>query len=672
MDEDSSVDKLQKRLYQFGAAPQERSRRSLHEDTTHDVATNWVTQEDVREQHALEQAQSPVFGDYAGFESGIKNTGTTPAPTAPAFLRDGRGSKSVMESRQKQRSVGSWVRGIFLTSLVFFLLSAGVAWYFFFFESNQISCDNMVIDVTGPLTIPSGKELTLSVGMLNKNPSAVQLAELVVKYPEGTRSPQDSSISLTTARERVGTINAGERVRTSVGALLFGKEQTEYTIDLTVEYRIDESNAVFECKAPYKVIIATAPVSLSITGLEELSSGQELELTATMNSNSDETVHDQRLVADYPFGFEFVRAEPAPTHGTNVWDIGDVAPGSKRTVKIQGIVQAPTVEARTIKFRLGEKDKDEASDITTTMQLIEHAFVIAKPFLDLSLVVNGNENAEVPAAIGDTVRAVLKWKNTLPYALYDVEIEALLNSPLINQKTIREGTGYFRSVDNTLIWTGQTAPNLKNIGPNATGQLDFSFASIPLTQDTSVRDPNLTIAFTVRGRRLSDNKEVSQALVAQSKRTIKFDSQLAFTTDVLYATGPFTNTGMHPPIPDTETTYTVHWALANNTSAVGNVKVTAELPINVRWLDTMSPESSPLSYNPTTHMVTWTPGDVSAGTGGNLPTREVYFQVGFMPNIFASIDSVTIVEDQVLTGVDQHTHSVLEIHSKVPRLIEVQ
>jgi hypothetical protein len=672
MDEDSSVDKLQKQLYQFNGGPKERARRTLHEDGAHDIASNWTTQEDVREQHALDQDPMSEAGAYAGFET-TGGVGHPPTPPAvPAFLRDGRGSKEVIASHQKQRMAGRWVRGIFLTSLLFFILSAGVAGYFFFYESNQISCDNMVIDVTGPLTIASGKELTLNVGILNKNPTAVQLADLVVQYPEGTRSPKDSRTSLTTARERVGTINAGERVRTSVNALLFGKEQTEYTIDLAVEYRVDESNAVFECKAPYKIIIATAPVSLSVDGLEELSSGQELVLTATMNSNSEETVHDQRLVVEYPFGFEFVRAEPMPSQGTNVWDVGDVAPGSKRTVKIVGVVNAPTVESRTIKFRLGEKDTEEQKGITTTMQLVEHGFVIAKPFLDLTLLVNDNDSAEVPVKIGDPVRATLLWKNTLPYAVYDVEIEALLNNPLIDQKTVRQGAGYYRTVDDTLIWTGQTTPKLKEVGPGATGRFDFSFMSVPLGSDTSVRDPNLTIGFTVRGRRISDNKEVAQTLVAQSKRTIKFDSQLDVRTTILYATGPFTNTGIHPPVADAETTYTVHWAIANNTSDVSGVKVTGELPINVRWMDTTNPGGSPISYNPTTHTVTWSPGDVPAGTGANLPIREVYFQIGVTPNAFETISDMVMVEDQAVIGVDQHTKSVVELKPRAVRMIEIR
>lgn len=652
-DVESSVDKLQRRLYQRGAAPKERDRRPLHEEA-HRVAPGWDSQEEAQNQREFEQGSLEEYAQQVEKQ-------VNPSAQVPAYLRDKHTNKDALARKEKQRTTTRVVRSIFLTALAFFILSAGVAWYFFFYEHNQISCDNVKIDVTGPLSVPSGKELTLNVGILNKNPTPVQLAELVVNYPEGTRSVQNSAISLTTARERVGTIASGERVRTSVRALLYGKEQSESTIDLIVEYRIDESNAVFVCKAPYKVIIATSPVGLVVDGLEEVSSGQELVLTATVSSNADETVRDQRLVAEYPFGFEFVRAEPKPTNDLNAWDVGDISPGSKRTVTIYGIVNAATVEARSIKFRLGEKDKEKADGLLTTLQLVEHPFLIARAFINLDLVVNDIKDPDVPAKMGEEQRAVLHWKNTLPYAIYDVEIEASLDSPLINPSTVRQGQGYYRSVDRTIVWTGQTSPKLKSLGPGESGQFEFSFNTVPLAQDTSTLGPNIIVAFTVRARRTSDDAGVSGKLVSQSKRTIKFESQLAFDYEILRALGPFINTGVHPPIPDHESTYTIHWSLKNNTNEVNTVKATAELPINVRWLDAISPEDGSLTYNPTTHMVVWTPGTIPAGTGSRSPTREVYYQVALTPSITDNLETTSVILEPRLTGVDAYTQSVIEI-----------
>jgi len=653
LDEESSVDKLQKRLYQRGEAPKERIRRALHEEA-HTVPSAWADQEEVSAQREFKEGSLEEFAQQVQTEA-------NPSSQTPAYLRDKRMSKEALSRREKQRVTTRVIRSIFLTALVFFILSLCVAGYFFFFSHNQISCDNMKIDVTGPLSVASGKELVLNVGIQNKNPSSVQLAELVVNYPEGTRSAQNNSISLTTARERIGTIKAGERVRTSTSALMFGKEQSEYTVDLTVEYRIDQSNAVFSCNAPYKVIIATAPVGLVVEGLEEVSSGQELALIATLTSNSDQTVRDQRVIVDYPFGFEFVRGEPAPTNGKNAWDVGDIAPGTKRTITVYGVVNAPTVESRSIKFRLGEKDRDKADSLATTIQLIEHPFLITRAFLDLNLEVNDNANPEVPAKLGEVQRAKLNWKNTLPYAIYDVEIEASLNSTLIDPASVRQGQGYYRSVDHTILWSGQTTPKLKTVGPGDSGSFEFSFNTLPLALDTSALGPNVTIAFTVRARRTSDSAEVSGKLVSQSKRTIKFESQLAFQYEVLRALGPFVNTGVHPPIVDHETTYTIHWVLLNNTNEVDTVKATAELPINMRWLNAASPNDGSITYDQTSHQITWAPGTVPAGTGSRLPAREVYFQVALTPSITDNLDTTTLLNSPRLTGVDAYTHSVIEL-----------
>lgn len=651
MEGDSSVEKLRKRLYQYGAPPKERERRPLH-DSAHQVQTGWVTQEDVAEDRAA------PLGSLESFEQIAQDV--APEEQVPAYLRKARGSGVKADIREKQRTTQRVIRSMFVVALVFFLISAGVAGYVLLFGGNQISCDKMDIDVTGPLSVPSGKELVLSVGVLNKNPTPVHDAELIVKYPAGTRSAENTAVTLGTTRDRIGTVEAGERVRVDTKSLLYGQEKTEYTIDIAVEYHVDDSSAVFVCEAPYQVIIATAPVALTVDGLEEVSSGQELALTVTVTSNSDEVVKDQRLVADYPFGFEFVRADPEPTDGTHAWDIGDVAPGMSRTFTIYGVAHAPTVESRSIKFRVGERDPEDGGKTLSALQLVEHSFLISRPFLALNLAVNDNLDPEVPVNMGEVIEATLNWENTLPYTLYDVEIEAKLDSPHIDSRSVRQGNGYYRSVDRTILWTGQTTNVLKEVRPDQSGRLEFNFVTYPLSHDTSARDPNITISFTVRARRLSDNTEVSQTLVAQSERIIKFNSQLMFAVEGLHALGPFTNTGVHPPAVDYETTYTVHWKLLNNTSDVDSVKVVGELPINVRWLNNISPSDGSLNYNPNTHEVIWNPGLVPAGTGSMKPVREVYFQIGVTPSVTDPFD-LTIVGNQKMTGTDRYTGVPVEI-----------
>ena len=285
----------------------------------------WMAQKSEEDQQVLEALQSGRIPDQD--------------PLAEALHRAERNPVSAKD-RAKRRLASRFIRTLFIASATFFLITGGIAAYLLLFSGRQVSCDNVTLDVRGPASIPSGKELVLNVSILNQNIVPIEGAEIVFEYPEGTRSVQNTTVLLPSQREQVGTIEPGERVRTTGRAILFGKEQTEHEIETRIEFTIadTDSNASWSCKTPFKITLATAPVSVSVVGLEEISSGQELALEVEVRANSDDLVRDVRLLATYPFGFDFISSDPKPTTKDSVWDIGDVAPGTVRTITLRGRV----------------------------------------------------------------------------------------------------------------------------------------------------------------------------------------------------------------------------------------------------------------------------------------------------------------------------------------------
>jgi len=657
MSEDSSVDRLNRKLYARGDGPKIRERRALEpQEIREDMHHDWMRQEDVQATHdAL--AYDPEQ-ELEALRQGIV-PGVNDEAHLPSVLKDERYSAPAMAVRAKRRVMARVVRSIFLASLAFFLIAAGTATYFFILGNNQVTCNKIRIDVSGPMSIPSGKELSLGVGITNDNPVALEHAVLVVNYPEGARSADNANVPLPTSREEIGTIDAGERLRTTSRSILFGREQDVRDIELTLEYKIRDSDAEFVCSVTNSVLISTAPVALTVDGLEEVSSDQELVLTATIVSNSEEVVSDQRLVVNYPFGYQFLRSEPDPTDGNNVWDIGDVGQGAKSTVVIYGAVRSPTTEARSVSFTLGARDPDHVQEVATVLQKLEHPLLIARPFLALEAMVNGSLEPTVSVTSGGRVQGQLQWKNTLPNPLYDVEIELKLPAEYIERSSVDAYDAFFRSVDNTIIWTPQTNTGFREVAPNASGKLSYSFELAPLGGGTGAREPSFELGFTVRARRSADKNEVQEVLIGQARRTIKFETDLQFSPRVAYSYGPFVNTGPHPPRVDAQTTYTIQWSIGNTTSELKDTQVRAVLPLNVNWLNKTEPEGE-MTYNTVTREVVWRAGSIPAGTGASAPQRSIAFQIALTPSITQLGRELPLVQRVVAEGVDGFTGDVIE------------
>src|SRR3989338_9086714 len=101
-------------------------------------------------------------------------------------------------------------KNFFTFSIVFFILTLGYAAYVFFAAGNTVSNDNIDISILGNTFTASGEELSLIVGITNRNNSPLELVDLVMEYPKGSSSSAPSNDSSTQRfRLSLGTIPSG-------------------------------------------------------------------------------------------------------------------------------------------------------------------------------------------------------------------------------------------------------------------------------------------------------------------------------------------------------------------------------------------------------------------------------------------------------------------------------
>lgn len=572
------IEWMKRKLYSRTEALPERGRRALHEEHYENVHTGW------------EHPDAPVAPPSA-----TKNW-VGPSPKT--------------------------VRFVLMGSIAFFVLSIGVALLMFFGGGNTVSAENIAIEVAGPLAVPGGAPLDLSVEIVNNNAVPIKLADLIVEYPDGTRAAGDLNVPLPRMRETLGTIEPGGRVKTSVKAILFGNEDSQKKILMAVEYRIDGSNAIFYKEREYNVILSSAPIAIAVESLKEISSGQEVALVVNLASNSTQTLQDILLEADYPFGFEFRTADPPALKDNSVWAIGDMLPGTSRKITITGVLAGERNDERIFRFAAGSAKTDSPRELAATFEAVEIPIAIKQPFMGITLAVNGNASAAEPIAPRDQpIRVDIQWVNNLPMQIYDAEITAQIGGTAFDRNKVETTDGFYRSQDHTIIWSGETTKDLARIDPGDHGNLRFSLTPLSLAIDPTLPAPTISINVDVKARRVSE-ANVPESLESSIQRTVRLQSSLQLAGRSVYSIGPFDNSGPVPPKAETETTYTIIWSVANSTSDIEQGQITARLPSYVKWLGKTSPAGERVTYNPIGGEVMWDIGDIPAKTGFELPLRD--------------------------------------------------
>ncbi|MCR4330647.1 MAG: hypothetical protein NUV49_02075 [Patescibacteria group bacterium] len=569
--------------------------------------------------------------------------------------------KEGLFEHEETRMNSSIFKKLFVVSFAFFVIATIVASFLFFGGGNVVSSDNIDIEILGPVSTEGGEELSLQVVITNNNSIPLQFSDLVIEYPPGTHSPENEGKEMPRSRTSLGAIAPGETVNEIVRAVLFGEEGSEKEIHISFEYRVEGSNAIFVKEKTRTVTISSSPINLAVDMLNEVNSNQEIEIKVRVSSNSAATIEDVLLRLEYPFGFEAIDASPRTTYSNNIWSLGDLPPEGETTVIIKGIMRGQDNEEKIFSAYVGKQNTDNEREIATVYSSSFEQLTIKKPFIGVTLELNGEIADEYVVGSTQNIKAVLTWTNNLTTRITDAVIEVKIAGEVLNKLSVIANNGNYNSSVDTIVWDKTTLEELASLEPGATGRMIFNFSpkSLLSTDIASLRNPKINLSVSARGRRASES-DSTERVDGFVTRIIKINSDFLLTPKTVYYAGPFINTGPIPPKAEVGTTYTIIWTVINSSNSISGGQVNARIPAYVEWIGAVSPKNEPVSYNANTREITWKLGDVDAGRGISSTAEEVAFQLLVRPSVSHIGRAPEILTDIILSGQDDFTGKRLE------------
>ncbi len=542
-----------------------------------------------------------------------------------------------------------------LVSAIFFIVASAVASFIWWQGSNVISGENIKIEIFAPLSVPGGESFETKLMVTNGNKVAVEKATLFIEYPAGFYSLADKT-AIPRISKDLGSILPGQSVSESVSSFVYGEENTQKEVNIILEYRMVGSNATIKKLAGHVVKISSSPITIKLDTLKEVSSGQEVEFVLNINSNISGALNNVIISAEYPTGFTFRSASPEPSYGTNIWAIGTLSAQGTQTIKVRGVLEGHESEQKVLRISVGTPSPKDERIIGVVYNGLTETISITKPLIRLDIVIDGNRSSEYVSPQNRSILVDVSWQNSTPTKVTDAVIEVRFSGIALNRYSIYASDGgFYRSSDNTIVWEKTGNPSLAVAEAGARGMVSFGFSPIALGVDVSrgLKNPQITLEVIMRANRISETSG-QQSISTLVKRVVKFDSDLRLTSQALYFSGPFKNTGPIPPKADTPTTYTVKWSVRNSSNSISNAVVKTTLPIYVTWLGQVSPNGEDVSYNASRTEVTWNVGRISSGG-----TREAAFQVSLLPSLSQLNIFPLLTGDSTLVGQDDFTKSSL-------------
>lgn len=549
---------------------------------------------------------------------------------------------------QKKPIPSSFFSKLFIVSLIFFVAAVVVAAVTIATSSN-VSNKRINVQVLGRTFVDGGETLPLQVVVANNNTTELQLADIVIEYPTATDTQR--------IRRSVGTVDARQQVIEEFDLTLFGEEGTVVPMEVTLEYRIPGSNAILTKATDYEVTLRSTPVVLTVSGPQSSLPNQQITIDYVVVSNSSTLVEDTVLVTEYPPDFEYESANMNPSFSNNIWILGDLEPGMQRTISVTGTVRG--IQGSTLAFKgtLGRQDPRDEKQVGTVFATMAHSLRLDPPFITTELMVNNVTDNEIIVSPNDDIRVTVNYQNPLTMRITNAAIRVSLQG-VFDASKVNAGSGFYDSATNSILWDANNQQELAVLEPGERGSLSFALkTALTSAQTQTVSDPTIRLSTAING--VVEGGQV-QSAQAVDVATIKIASDMRVLAETQYTSGALVNSGPMPPQVGQQTSYTIALSMTNSSNTITDGVVRFSLPSYVTWLNIVSPQQSPVTYNATTREVVWTVGSIESGVGYSKPAKELAFKVGITPSASQIGDSPALTSSITATGVDAFTGAQLQ------------
>lgn len=553
-----------------------------------------------------------------------------------------KGEKEEIQMKKPKTSI---FKIFFVMAIVFFIGALGFAYYKFQSGDNAVLNEKIDIKILGNAFAKGGEELSLQIEVTNNNNASLELANMMISYPNGARD--DDVVRL--PKDTIGTIRAGESVLRNVKVKLFGEENSIRDVSVSLEYHPEGSNAILTREQKFPVTINSAPLSLFIDAPESATKDQafSFEMKAVLNTSLPED-KPAILQVSYPDNFIFDNSIPEATFGNSVWDLSSLSVDNPFSIIINGRFIGQDGDEQIFHAYAGTTTENDQSKVDIVYNSLLHKIIIEKPFLEAKILVNGQDSPSYNISSGSAVSAQVSWVNNLSSRITDAKIIVSLSGNVLDLSSIDGGEGFYDSANNQIVWDKNMIPELESIEPGQNGSVFFKFKSLSLLGlNNQVKDPSIDLDVSIKGRQPNLGSTFSD-VNNFSKKTIKILSNFQIAASALYHSGSL------PPRAEKETKYIVTWTLSNTSNTITGAQAKSLLPIYVDWGESLTGGKEKITYNEVTREVTWDIGTVQSNTGFNS-NREVSFTIILKPSM-SQVGSVPQLMKEVnLSGTDSFT-----------------
>lgn len=522
--------------------------------------------------------------------------------------------------------------------------------------------DKVIVNVSGAGAVASGESLNVEINYINDNAIALNDVLIRVNYPEIFKPGENvnfKSESQTSGVFSIGRIPGKSSGKVILSGSVFSPQGTLMYIKSDLLYGRIGASGQFISNGQIAVNVEASVIDLEIFSPQELSNGDALDYEVNYANKSQEEFDNMKIKIDYPEGFVFSSSVPNVSEGTNVWNVGHIAPGQSGKIIVSGKMNGAAEQVKNANAYIGIADQEKFIAYNTQKTSTK---MVSSPLVITQLVNNSNS---VVVRAGEALKFSVMYKNEGEIGLRDVIITDKLDSSILDYSSLSLKGGTFNDETKTITWKAVDDSNLKFFEPGQEGVLSFEIRVKNIIPGGSENEKNFIASNFVKidspdiPRLISSNKIISGNVL-----DIKLESKMILDEKIIHNDPVMENSGPLEPRVGEISTYTVRWKVSNVSNDIADANVSATLPTGVEMTGKISPDDGRLTYNARNNSISWNLGQIDAWTGILNAPREVAFQISIKPSQIQQDEEIILINPVSLTAKDTFTGGDLKVGLK--------
>jgi hypothetical protein len=502
-----------------------------------------------------------------------------------------------------------------LRTILFLALIAGVLYgaYYYFIKNPRSRADLLDITIEAPKNIVAGEEFFYNLNYRNLASTNLQNIKIEITYPENFIYIDSLPNPLQNKNTwEIANLDKGGAGTIKIKGKLINKDGSDNLLLVNARYYLAGFSTEFQKETSALTSIKGLGFNADFNFASTALIGDENEIAVVFN-NYKTAPTAVSLVAAVPSNMAIVdiigakddaKALAAEKITDDTWEItGFDQTQISQELKVKYRVAEKTADKQTITLRFEQKAENDQS-YTFLEKAVE--LEIIKSNLNLGLSINSNKGDQ-PVNFEDTLNYNLTYSNEGDAPMKDLVLMAVIDGNFVDWSTLKDKYHGSRK-NNVITWTKNEIPELKELAPQAVGQIDFSIKVIPFRQSDLGQNFQLTsyVQFSIGNseelKEGSDNK--SNTIVTKINSNLSFKEEIRYfdTDNVPVGAGPL------PPRVGEKTSLKVYWSLRNDLHELNDLRVEYNLPSGVAFNNNAKTSVGDINYDSESNKIIWNIG----------------------------------------------------------------